>query len=656
MLEFANRLVARHHDVAFYLPDNENLRCSWMRCDARVKPLSAGFGDELDIVMFNDERQWHLLDGFAKARRRVFYALHYAALYGKGGSWESARAAVDLQLANSSWTADKICGETGHRPTVQLGGIDRDVFRPYGGRKRYPLLCPGGDGRPWKGTDTILAAGRLLNVPVERYAEKDLDQPALGREYDAGRVFAVGSWFEGFGQPGLEALACGVPLVTTDNGGCREYARDEETALVVPPQDPEAMADAIRRLLDDRELSTKLVLNGLDMVSRDFDWEQRTDEFAEILDGVSAGTALAPPPRRPDPPADPKLSIVVLAWDNLEYTQRFVESARRHTDVGFELVVVDNGSEPEAASYAAAAADNAILNRRNLGFAHGMNQGLAVARGQYVAFCNNDTILPRGWASMLLETAAAHPTAGIVVPALTAARGSVTVRSEPGDAVEVLPPFSAPPGAVVYVMRADLVRQLGAWNEEYEIASGEDLDLAFTVWVNDLDIVYDQRVLVDHVGKGSASRLEDWTSLWDRNRRRFFEKWKGDGLVPRLETCDEARYERNRATSRAVAGWMERYFATRDRPRGSTARWRRVLRRRVSAARTGFGQRTSRAGRALWRRARPHLPPRAARTVRDLGKRIQRTLVPPSVDRARNGESQDYRGDDVINRESISRR
>jgi glycosyltransferase involved in cell wall biosynthesis/GT2 family glycosyltransferase len=656
MLEFANRLVARGQDVSFYLPDHEELRCSWMRCDAQVKPLSAGIADELDVVLFSDERQWYLVEVFAKARHRVFYALHYAAMYGKAGSWESVRAAVDLQLANSNWTADQIGAETGHRPTVQLGGVDRDVFRPYGGRKRYPVLCTGGDGRPWKGTDTILAAGRMLNLTVERYAEKDLDQPALGREYDASRVFAVGSWFEGFGQPGLEALACGVPLVTTDNGGCREYAAHEETALVVPPRDPEAMANAIGRLLDDRDLSTKLVLNGLDVVACDFDWERRTDEFAEILDGVSAGTALAPPPRRRDPPTDPKLSVVVLAWDNLAYTQRFVESARRFTDVRYELIVVDNGSVREAAKYAAAAADTSILNKENLGFAHGMNQGLAVARGEYVAFCNNDTILPERWAGMLLETAQTQPRAGIVVPALTAARSAVTVRSQPGHVVETLPPFSAPPGAVVYLMRTDLVRRLGAWDEGYEIASGEDLDLAFTVWVNDLDIVYDQRVLVDHVGKGSAVRLQNWGSLWERNRRRFFAKWTGGGLVPRLETCEEARYARNRATARAVAGWMERYFAARDRPRKPTARWRRGFRRRASAARNAFGRRTLRVGRAVWRRARPHLPPGVARRMRGVGKRMQRMLVPTSADPTRERGSRDYRDDGVFDGEATSGR
>ena len=138
MVEFANRLVARGHHVTFYLPDGVDLRCQWMQCDAAVKPMTAGFGDELDVVLFNHEPQWHLLDRFERARRRVFYALHYAHLYGKEGSWESARAPVDLQLANSNWTADQIFAETGHRPTVQLGGVNREMFHPYPGHEAVP--------------------------------------------------------------------------------------------------------------------------------------------------------------------------------------------------------------------------------------------------------------------------------------------------------------------------------------------------------------------------------------------------------------------------------------------------------------------------------------------------------------------------------------
>jgi GT2 family glycosyltransferase len=615
MVEFANRLVARGHAVAFYLPPDVELRCSWMRCDAAVKPITDGFGDDLDVVLFNHEPQWHLIERFEHARRRVFYALHYARLYGKEGSWESVRAPVDLQLANSNWTADEIFAETGYRPIVQLGGANRDTFHPYPGPKRYPLLCSGEQQRAWKGTDTILEAGHLLGMPVERYAGKNLDQHALGREYAAARVFAVGSWFEGFCQPGLEALACGTPLVTTDNGGCREYAVDGETALVVPPRDARAMADAIRCLRDDESLGAKFVANGLELVGRDFDWERRTDEFETVLDGLCAGPAAPAPPTRAAAPTEPELSVVVLAWDNLLYTQQFVESVRRETDVAYELVIVDNGSAWEAANYARVAADQVVLNETNLGFARGMNQGLSAARGRYVAFCNNDTVLPPGWAGHLLQTARCHPNAAIVVPAVSAARNLVNVRTAPGTDTEVLPPFSAPPAAIIYVMPAAVVRELGAWGEEYEIASGEDVDLAFKVWLNDRDIVYDQRVLVQHVMKGTASRLDDWQGLWAKNRRRFLDKWMGDGTAPRLAECDPERFARNREIARAVAGWMNSYFGVRDR---EDRRNRRLFAKNGPVRTRSLG-----LAHSVWRRVRPRLPARLANRMGAAARRVE---------------------------------
>src|ERR1700682_1633164 len=122
------------------------------------------------------------------------------------------------------------------------------------------------------------------------------------------------------------------------------------------------------------------------------------------------------------------LSVVVLAWDNLHHTRAFVESIRTNTDVSYELIVVDNGSQPEAADYARTRADRAVLNPDNRGFAPGMNQGLACAEGEYIAFCNNDSLVPPFWASRLVETARAHPRAAIVVPAITAASNPVTVR------------------------------------------------------------------------------------------------------------------------------------------------------------------------------------------------------------------------------------
>ena len=115
-------------------------------------------------------------------------------------------------------------------------------------------------------------------------------------------------------------------------------------------------------------------------------------------------------------------------------------------------------------------------------------------------------------------------------------------------------------------MRTDVARELGGFPEDYEIASGEDVDLGFATWVNSLDIVVDERVLVGHVSKGTAgTKLENWQELWKQNRNLFLEKWTDpDVAVPRIAACPESEWKRNRAAAVGAAGWMEQYFKTRD--------------------------------------------------------------------------------------------
>ena len=71
----------------------------------------------------------------------------------------------------------------------------------------------------------------------------------------------------------LEALACGVPVVSTEVGGVPHVVRHEETALLVQPRDAEAMAAAMTRLIEDRALRRKLIGNGLEYVQA-LTWER----------------------------------------------------------------------------------------------------------------------------------------------------------------------------------------------------------------------------------------------------------------------------------------------------------------------------------------------------------------------------------------------
>src|SRR5262249_25209853 len=75
-------------------------------------------------------------------------------------------------------------------------------------------------------------------------------------------VLVLPSWEEGLGLPGIEALACGAALASTDTKGCRDYALAGQTALLTPPHAPELLADSVIRLLRDRALRARLARRG----------------------------------------------------------------------------------------------------------------------------------------------------------------------------------------------------------------------------------------------------------------------------------------------------------------------------------------------------------------------------------------------------------
>jgi asparagine synthetase B (glutamine-hydrolysing)/GT2 family glycosyltransferase/glycosyltransferase involved in cell wall biosynthesis len=81
-------------------------------------------------------------------------------------------------------------------------------------------------------------------------------------------VLVDSSLFQGFGRPGLEAMASGTPCVLTSEGGLSEYAVDEENCLIVPPRMTGRMSAAILRLLDDVPLRERLRRAGLETAAR----------------------------------------------------------------------------------------------------------------------------------------------------------------------------------------------------------------------------------------------------------------------------------------------------------------------------------------------------------------------------------------------------
>ncbi|MBK8233214.1 MAG: glycosyltransferase family 4 protein [Candidatus Eisenbacteria bacterium] len=75
---------------------------------------------------------------------------------------------------------------------------------------------------------------------------------------------------EAFGRVAIEAGACGVPVVATRMGGLLDIIDDEESGLLVPPDDPRLLADAVLRILKDRELGERLAARLRAKVEKEF--------------------------------------------------------------------------------------------------------------------------------------------------------------------------------------------------------------------------------------------------------------------------------------------------------------------------------------------------------------------------------------------------
>ena len=102
--------------------------------------------------------------------------------------------------------------------------------------------------------------------------------------YNAADLFVYPSLYEGFGLPILEAMACGVPVITSNLSSMPEVAGD--AGILVDPNDVNALADAMTRVLTDRVLRATLAAKGLAR-ARSFSWERMAQETLAVYARVA---------------------------------------------------------------------------------------------------------------------------------------------------------------------------------------------------------------------------------------------------------------------------------------------------------------------------------------------------------------------------------
>jgi glycosyltransferase involved in cell wall biosynthesis len=153
------------------------------------------------------------------------------------------------------------------RAFVRLAAAQPDLSLLIGGR------------RGWLDGPIFEEAARLGLGERVRFlgAVPDADLPAL---LGAASVFAFPSWYEGFGLPPLEAMACGTPVVTSNASSLPEVVG--EAGLLVDPGDDAALAAALGRALTDEALRADLARRGPDRAAR-FTWAATARRLLEVF-------------------------------------------------------------------------------------------------------------------------------------------------------------------------------------------------------------------------------------------------------------------------------------------------------------------------------------------------------------------------------------
>ncbi len=205
------------------------------------------------------------------------------------------------------------------RISVIYNGVDHSIFKPYKVKlldKPYILYI--GSERPRKNLGRLFEAFarlkeefpelKLVKVGIpgrsqeyRRDTMRKLDSLRITRGvifidhipeldlayyYSSAALLAYPSFYEGFGFPPLEAMACGCPVVTSNTSSLPEVVG--EAGIMVNPLDTDSLFEAMQQVLTDSELRDNMVRKGLEQAKK-FSWEKAARETQEVYERVASG-------------------------------------------------------------------------------------------------------------------------------------------------------------------------------------------------------------------------------------------------------------------------------------------------------------------------------------------------------------------------------
>jgi len=261
---------------------------------------------EADVLVFSSSEHALAIENYSQKVGKKFYIVqHDERLY--HGQKELVAKTYNLPyvfITVSTWLRDMLVEEFGQKPHLLLNVLDQEVFHLYNIKKnpdcvRILMLQ---HTYKWKGVKEgldvvndlknkypniklIMYGARQDNAECDEYYFQPIGK-AVAEIHAACDIFLCPSWDEGFGLPSLEAMACGCVLVTYDNGGSRDYAFDNFTALVAKRRDVQDLKNKLELAIKDKNLRQDIIYNAQNFIKNMPSWLDQTKKLEKIIKNV----------------------------------------------------------------------------------------------------------------------------------------------------------------------------------------------------------------------------------------------------------------------------------------------------------------------------------------------------------------------------------
>jgi glycosyltransferase involved in cell wall biosynthesis len=295
----------------------------------RFRPITARDVPDADVVVATwwETAEW-AADLPPEKGAKVYFIQHHETFpYLPIDRVEATLARPDFhKIAVAPWLVDLLRDRYGDpNAKLVLNGVDVNHFRaPARAKNAIPTVGLMYTETSFKGTEIALKAYDLASrrVPGLRLATFGSRRPSPGADVPAGMDFTLlppqdqipriyarcDAWLfssrsEGFGLPILESMACGTPVIGTPAGAAPALI-GKGGGVLVPMDDPEAMADAIVKVVGLTDSEWKAMSDAALATARRNTWESSIDEFEAALEAAAQdGDGRVPPPLRANDPA-----------------------------------------------------------------------------------------------------------------------------------------------------------------------------------------------------------------------------------------------------------------------------------------------------------------------------------------------------------------